>query len=64
MLGKQMRGKKETVKTFFFLGVKGENNGSSYPGDCMLPTKKRKAKEKKNKNKRTKRKNREGSTHF
>lgn len=47
MLGKQMRGKKETVETLFFLGVKGENNGSSYPGDCTLPTKKKESKRKK-----------------
>lgn len=63
MLGKQMRGKKETVKTFFFLEWKVKiMEVLTLVTVRSQQQKKRKAKE--NKNKRTKRKNREGSTHF
>lgn len=47
---KTNEGEKRNRKNFFFLGVKGENNGSSYPGDCTLPTTK-KGKQKKEKTK-------------
>lgn len=65
MLGKQMRGKKETVKTFFFL----EWNVKIMEVLTLVTVrsqqqKKGKQKKKQNKNKRTKRKNRQGSTHF
>lgn len=63
MLGKQMRGKKETVKTFFFLEWKVKIM-EVLTLVTVRSQQQQKKESKRKKNKRTKRKNRQGSTHF